>query len=230
MTEQQIPKLLAVLVEHQKHFEPLSNEEAQLVITNGVAAIAVFVAAIKVAYAKTIQLLEFLGIVTLAPTTEKFIAVEKFVYDISAEAKVKISCFGDNFSAWFLANGGKIEDPISEQTLRYAKLKQSSLDAPIIAELGGEAKAETTLQEIYGLMSKQARGEAGALLNNGWANIFYVRDKNGVLRAVGVGWDGDGWHVGAHSVEYPSRWFDGYQVFSRNSVLVSSELLAPAQA
>lgn len=46
--------------------------------------------------------------------------------------------------------------------------------------------------------------------------IFYVNDKNGVLRAVGVSWDDDGWDVSANSVEGPGRWVAGDQVFSRN--------------
>ena len=59
-----------------------------------------------------------------------------------------------------------------------------SVDGPILAELGGEAKAETTLTEVYSLMEAQKNGENGPLLTNGYANIFYVRDVNGALRAV----------------------------------------------
>jgi hypothetical protein len=79
-------------------------------------------------------------------------------------------------------------------------------------------------------MEKQKNGEGGVLLNNGYANIFYIRDQNRVLRAVGVNWHVDGWNVLADSVEHPRRWNDGDQVFSRNSVLESSEPSAPAQA
>jgi hypothetical protein len=104
------------------------------------------------------------------------------------------------------------------------------VDGPIINELGGEAKAETTLSEMFSLMEKQKNGESGVLLNNGYANIFYIRDQNGVLRAVGVDWDDGGWYVGAYSVEDPGGWRVGRQVFSRNSVLESSETSAPAQA
>ena len=136
------------------------------------------------------------------------------------------SCLGDNFQSWF---AGKVEDIITPITLHPAKLRQSSLDGPIIEELGGEAKAETALLEIYDLMAKQANGEKGVLLTNGWANIFYVRDNAGVLRAVDVCWDDDGWYVGALPVDGSFRWRAGLQVFSRN-VLKSSGLLAPAQA
>jgi hypothetical protein len=71
-------------------------------------------------------------------------------------------------------------------------------------------------------MEKQKNGEDGVILNNGYANIFYVKDESGVLRAVNVRWNDYGWSVDASSVEDPGRWRDGVQVFSRNFVLVPS--------
>ena len=176
------------------------------------------------------SILELVSTVGVAATTSKLVAKEKFVVNTKRNAPVKISYLGDNFTAWFLNGDGKTEDPISEQTLRYHKLRKSSVDGPIIEELGGEAKAETTLSEMFSLMEKQKHGEDGVLLNNGYANIFYIRDNAGVLRAVDVDWFGVGWFVHAISVEFPYGWFDGGQVFSRNSVLESSETSAPAQA
>jgi hypothetical protein len=173
-------------------------------------------------------LLEPVSTVATSATTGAFVAKEKFIQDTGRKAKVKVSYLGDNFIAWFLKGKGKTEDPITEQTLRYGKLRKSSVDAPILAELGGEAKAETTLTGVFFLMEKQASGEEGVLLNNGWANIFYVKDNAGVLRAVGVRWNDDGWIVNAYSVENPFSWDGGIRVFSRNSVLESSETSAKA--
>lgn len=160
-------------------------------------------------------LLEPVGTVTISATAGRFVARDKFVINTSASAKVKISYLGDNFKSWFLEGDGKIEELIGEQTLRYAKLRKSSVDGPIISELGGETKAETALAEMFSLMKEQANGEAGILLNNGYANIFYVHDLSGVLRTVDVFWYGDGWYVFASAVENPFRWDDGSQVFSR---------------
>lgn len=160
------------------------------------------------------SVLEFLGTVAIPARTERFFAKEKFVVNVKPTAPVKIDLIGDNFTQWF---GGKIEDPMTQQALRYAKLRQSSVDGPIVAELGGEATAETTLAEIYALMEQQPNGEHGILLTNGYANIIYVRDINGVLRAVHVRWDDDGWLVSADSVDVPYEWSDGSRVFSRNS-------------
>lgn len=177
----------------------------------------------------TKNILEFIGTTVIPATTAQFVAKGKFVRNTGHKAKVKISYLGDNFTEWFLSGDSKTEDPISEQTLCSAKLKKSSVDAPIIAELGGEAKAETALTEVFSLMEKQPNGENGALLTNGYANIFYVRDQHGVLRAVRVGWDDGGWDVRAGSVEIPDMWHDGSRVFSRNSVLDPSATVS-AQA
>ncbi|MEK7586459.1 MAG: hypothetical protein AAB453_01155, partial [Patescibacteria group bacterium] len=174
------------------------------------------------------SLLELVGTVAAPATTSKFVAKEKFVVGTNRKAKVKISGTCSNFDAWFLADEGKVEDPIGEQMLRHHKLRRYSVDGPIITELGGEVKAETTLSEMFSLMAKQGNGEDGVLLNNGWANIFYVRDLAGVRRAVDVGWCGGGWDVSAGSVGDPSEWCDGRRVFSRNSDLKSSEPLTPA--
>ena len=173
-------------------------------------------------------LLDPVGTVTIAATTSKFIARDRFVVNTKRNAPVKISGVWDNFTAWFLSGTGKTEDPITEQALRYHKLRQASVDGPIIQELGGEAKAETTLSEMFSLMEKQKNGEDGVLLNNGWVNIFYIRDQNGVWRAVRVFWHVGGWVVSASSVERQDGWNGGRQVFSRNSVIESSEPLAPA--
>ena len=178
----------------------------------------------------TIPILELVSTIVVNATTGKLVAKDRFVINTNPGAPVKISCLGDNFNAWFLNGDSKTKCPISEQTLRYHELRQSSVDGPIITELGGEAKAETTLSEMFSLMEKQKHGEDGVLLNNGWANIFYIKDVAGVLRAVHVSWGDDGWCVYAHSVERPRSGGDGYQVFSRNSVLESSETSAPAQA
>lgn len=157
-------------------------------------------------------LLEPVGTVTVSATTKKFRAGANFL--LKQDGGV-CSYLGDNFKSWFLEGDGKTEEPIVEQTLRYGKLRKSSVDGTIIAELGGEAKAETTLTEMFSLMKKQKNGESGVLLNNGWANISYIRDQSGVFRTVSVSWSGGGWDVGAVEVSDPGRWDVGDQVFSR---------------
>ena len=163
---------------------------------------------------KLVQILNWIGTTTISATTEKFVAKDKFRKD---SKEVKFYGIWNNFTEWFLSGNGKIEEPIDEKELRYGKLIKYSLDGPIVEELGGEAKAETTLTELHDLLKKQANGEEGDLLTNGYANIFYVKDTSGVLRAVDVHWDDAGWIVAANSVEHPGDWSVGYRVFSRNS-------------
>jgi len=163
---------------------------------------------------KLVQILNWIGTTTISATTEKFVAKDKFRKD---SKEVKFYGIWNNFTEWFLSGNGKIEEPIDEKELRYGKLIKSSVDGPIVEELGGEAKAETTLTELHDLLKKQANGEEGDLLTNGYANIFYVKDTSGVLRAVYVYWYGGCWDVRARSVEDPHGWLVGSRVFSRNS-------------
>jgi hypothetical protein len=171
------------------------------------------------------------GTVNIAATMEPFVARTRFVVNTKKDAAVKISCLGDNFKAWFL---GKTEAPFAGSTLKYGKLSRRSVDGPIITDLGGNEKAASSLAEPFALMAQQPNGEDGALLNNGWANIFYVEDevrtpedeafayvnvagKKVVLRTVYVYWYGDGWSVHANPVSNPLEWNDDDQVFSRDS-------------
>src|SRR3989339_212359 len=144
----------------------------------------------------------------------KKLVVSKFFNE--KNSSVRIRYVGDNFRKCFY---GKVEEqPNTDETvLRYHTLNRRSVDGPIIKELGGEDKVKTTLFHIAALILKQPNGKQGALLTNGYANIFYVHDINGVLRAVHVYWNGHGWSVYARSVEFPGEWNAGSRVVSRDS-------------
>jgi len=176
-----------------------------------------------IAKAVAVAILMMVGTVTIAPTNKIFVAEKNFVINTETNlhptAKVKISYINENFKSWLLE---KVEQPFAGSELCYQKFTKNSPDAPIIAELGGETKAETTLTEMFSLMEKQPCGENWTLLTNGYANIFYIRDVdvNGVLRTVDVSWYGDGWNVRASDVDGPGAWNADHQVFSRNSITV----------
>lgn len=171
-------------------------------------------------------IMNWLGNIVLPATTKKFVAREKFVINTTDDTKTKMSYMDGDFKNWFL---GKTEESAGEVNLRYGGLTEPTNSRKIIEDLGGEEKSETTLTEMFSLMEKQGQGEEGVLLINGWANIFYIKDSSGVLRAVYVRWRGDGWDVGALFVGRPHGWRVGSQVFSRNS-LEPSETPDPAQA
>lgn len=107
----------------------------------------------------------------------------------------------------------KTEQPIAEVTYRNYTLLNNSPDAPIIAELGGENKVEGTIGAIIAFLQRQPKGEAGFLQTNGYANIFYVRDKAGMLCAVRTGWATDGWVLDAISVADPTAWNGEHRIF-----------------
>lgn len=169
------------------------------------------------------------------PATTEFLAKEKFVVNTFEDVgvgviaidgefvgnnppgvEVKIANIDEAFSTWFLAGGGKIEPAQPEHWVRYLKIKKNSLDTSFIADLGGEEQVETLLSDLWGLLKKQPQGGKGALLSDGHANIFYVRDCQGIIRTVYAGWHGDGWHIHAFSVEFPSGWCIDDRLFSRN--------------
>ena len=121
---------------------------------------------------------------------------------------------GGNFKAHFL---DKVEENVGDANVAVQCLEQSSLDAPILAELG--ERAEIKLAHLFNLLTKQSNGQEGTLLVNGYANIAYIRDAEGTLWAVDAGWDsGSGdWYVEAYSVEDPDRWDAGRQILARDS-------------
>jgi len=170
--------------------------------------------AIPTAKVEVQSLLVSVGTVAVAATKKPFVAKDNFVVNTEESAPMKISYLGKNFKEWFLK---KTEAPFAGSTLTYGKLSHFSIDGPIIKELGGDEKAETTLTELFGLMEVQRNGKKGSLLTNGYANIFYVKDSSGVLRAVDVHWYDDGWGVGAVTVTDPDGWGGDDQVFFRDS-------------
>ncbi len=158
---------------------------------------------------KVLGILKFVCSVSV-PAVKKFVASEAFGDNNSAGIKFYI---WDNFKTNFL---GKVEEDVPATELNIHELTKNSLDAPIRAELGTEYE-ETKLAHLYEMLKKQAHGEAGDLLVNGYANIFYIRDTNNNLWAVYAHW-GAGfreWRVRAYSVTSPGGWGAGFQVISR---------------
>ena len=111
----------------------------------------------------------------------------------------------------------KVEENVGDATIVVHCLEKASLDAPIMAELGD--RAEIQLAHFFGLLKVQSKGEEGALLVNGYANIAYIRGTDGNFWAVRAYWRsgcGD-WDVRADSVVDPGGWSGGRQVLSRDS-------------
>ena len=214
MAAKQTAALLGRFVEHQDHFNPLPTEDAQWAIQNPKDAAALCIAAIKSRTNRTLKAERAYRILRpVVPTTSTrrlFKADDTF---FNKRSGVKMVEHGSNFTSWFT---GRVEEDAPEAMLVAFALTQRTYDNDVIGELGGEAAAEVTLAEIWRLMERQANGGEGALLTNGYANIFYVRDVNGVLRSVFVRWFVDGWRVCAYALG-GFRWHGVGRVFSRNS-------------
>lgn len=91
-------------------------------------------------------------------------------------------------------------------------LKANAYDKDICKELPEEYLS--TLEDIAGLIEAQPNGKSGLLLNNGYANIFYVEGKNGEVFAVNVYW-GSGycqWYVYVWKLDGAGYWCADCQV------------------
>jgi hypothetical protein len=164
------------------------------------------------------KILKPVGTTTISATTQPFVVREKFD---KGNLVVKIGKLDAVFIGEFLC---KIEDPIGGQILQYHELLKSATDLPkkpgeqaIITELGGSEVVETTMTGIYQLMVRHANGERGVLLDNGQANMFYVKNAFGVFGAVSIHLTNDGWLVVANSVKDPHEWRANRRVFSGNN-------------
>ena len=161
-----------------------------------------------------IKIVDVIGTATTSTTADKFVAKDKFITDSKG---IKFKGISGNFTKWFLGGDGKIEEPIGEKVLRYGNLIKHSTDGPIMEELGGETKVETSLTELYDLLIKQSNGEEGVLLTNGHANIFWIRDIGGVMRTFFVCWESGYWLVYVYYNMNPRSWSAGTRVFFRSS-------------
>jgi hypothetical protein len=156
---------------------------------------------------QTTRLLEAVATAAIPAIPEPFVVRDRF----ERPAGIKFATVWNEFKKRFY---GKIEGPLPETRLRKYKLLRIAPDAPIIAELGGEARVEGTVAAAYALIRLQGAGAEGILQTNGYANIFYVKDLKGALCAVRIGWDGDGWVIDAISVEDPLAWNGKHEIFA----------------
>jgi hypothetical protein len=214
----QTSTLLGRFVEHQTSFYPLPTSDAQWAIQKPEEAIALSVSAIKnrnTGSKKSAKKrnLSLLKAVLQPPSVSSGILSAKDTFFAAKEkALVKFSYRGDNFTAHF----GNATFEVLDTSLEAFILSQPMVDTQIITELGGEGAAETTLGDLWKKLLVQANGQYVELLTNGYANIFYIKDVNGVLRAVDVRWNSVGWGVDVDALD-GHRWDGGHQVFSRNS-------------
>jgi hypothetical protein len=151
-------------------------------------------------------LLQPLETAIVSATTTRLVIRDFF----KKQSALKVATLFAEFQSRFF---DKTENPIPEVTYQKYKLLRIAPDGPIIAELGGEAKVEGTVTGALALLQRQPGGGAGFLQTNGYANIFYARDKKGVLCAIRIGWAAEGWVIDAIPVEDPLAWNGKHEIF-----------------
>ena len=144
------------------------------------------------------------------PMVRQFVASEHFKETASSNGEVNISWLGARFRQRFLP---KVEPDDGGANLRTFVLRKPSRDAEVIAELS--IPDDTTLGDLWCLLSLQPNGESGTLLTNAVPNVFYIRDIDGNLGAVDAVWGGAGWEIGASSLDAPTQWLTGRRIISR---------------
>ena len=133
------------------------------------------------------------------------VPVQTTVTDEEYFQEAGVVSMGFNFKAQFLG----LEIGITELVeLTVHELTESSLDAPILAELGGKAELEVSQFRAF-LAANRGSSE--------WF-IFYLRGRDGNLWAVDAYWvaGSGGWSVDARSVGGPDGWGVGGRGVSRN--------------
>jgi hypothetical protein len=123
----------------------------------------------------------------------------------------------DSFKEGIL-KGARMISGQQTESFSSKDLNVKSSDSEIINDLGLKPmELDSVLWAIAELIKKQPKGEPGDLLNNGYANLFYVRSGESVL-VIGARWDsaGDEWRLGSCGLGELSGWSAGVRVFSRN--------------
>src|SRR3990172_7753848 len=154
----------------------------------------------------------------LIPEVKKFIVSDKFQHRAKDEMGIKTYLY-DNFASWIInpMKGEKVS-LAAPLKLEKFKLEKAMHDTEIQKELGNPGPIHITqfLPLLWTMLVKQANGEEGDLLVNGYANIFHVELENGPVVAVDAFWfAGDReWILDAYELDYVYGWDDGRCFFS----------------
>jgi hypothetical protein len=136
--------------------------------------------------------------------------IELFLVNERLFKEANIVWIGEGFRKSFFK---KKEEGIRGGLLRIYRLKISKPKREILKKLG--KRAEIPLAHFFELIKRQAKGEKGILLTDGYRNIAYVRDKKGELWFVNAIWLGQGWAVASSLTNDKRYFYIGDQIISR---------------
>lgn len=125
-----------------------------------------------------------------------------------------ISHLGSDFADWFSLERLESQEVSGQRFLLSGVLRFGVRNDAILNRLGGEEKVESSLSDLFFLLALQRAGQANYLMDNGFANIFFLRDREGVLRVVNLcrRYCG-GWVLWAVPLDSPCRWEGSDRVF-----------------
>jgi hypothetical protein len=153
------------------------------------------------------------GTIDVPATEFRFVARDHFVINTGENVQVEIARFGENFTTRFL---GKVEQPFGGSTLRYGDLSRAAEHDSVIAELGGEERAQTTLVECFSCMLTHAQeNKKNNTVPDRRSHVFYVPDINEVICAVDFRWYDDGCHMYAYPTSIADKWPEGTRIYYR---------------
>lgn len=142
------------------------------------------------------------------------VPVVDFQFDCGFQ--VAISHVGRNFSTWFLPwlSEERLETFSQNRFLLSGVLRFGVTGGAILTRLGGELRAESLLSDLFCLLWLQNTGKVNHLMDNGFANLFFIRDNGGSLRIVNLyrHYTG-GWAISAEALNSLRRWEGSDLVF-----------------
>ncbi len=186
---------------------PLNELHDQLLGDNGEERLAELNLWLKGVVA---NLLRFVTEAVVGPV-EKFRVANVLGQEGVNKDGVKIAFLGDNFKKVF---GPLVEGKVEATKLVVNELTRYANALDIVSAISAE-KRVTTIGQVYQLVKAQAKGQAGPLLVNGWANIFLCYGNDGNFWLVHAHLSSDGWLFNALPLVFPLRWDGEDRVFSR---------------
>lgn len=176
------------------------------------------------------ELLKFISFTPL-PHSGKFVVQDFFI-----EESFKFSGADRCFTKRFMHLN---EDERGAASIAACQLQKMTSDYRIIQllqEVNGEGNFDISVAEMLGMHLKQALGEEGVLLTNGWQNIFYIRHQRGDdslssakhvsplfgnFSAVISSWKFGGWCFDAGDISDTIKRRAARNVFFRSSPLIA---------
>ncbi len=220
MSERQLAELTGNLVRHQHCFGAMSNDDRQWTINNPAAAIGLFAEAVKnrnsgtAAERKSLEKKKQPKLLVSDGHYAAVEATERHEPGTFWQTRSGLYVY-DDFRTRVVAAATPTEAGATFKKLPRFKLGRNATGEELkTARPNGIWTATDFCPWLAAKLAKQAKGEDGEFLTNGWANLFLVEGVGGEVFVVRVRWGVGLWLVYAWPLGH--GWHDGRQFGSRN--------------